>query len=83
MDTALILGAGLMGLAGTPHCAAMCGAPCAAVTQRCGSQARHGLLAGFTLGVAIGDSVKVIIRDKELAAKVLKPCFARNGKSMI
>jgi len=50
MDTALILGAGLMGLAGTPHCAAMCGAPCAAVTQRCGSQARHGLLAGFTLG---------------------------------
>lgn len=39
-----------MGLAGTPHCAAMCGAPCAAVTQRCGSQARHGLLAGFTLG---------------------------------
>ena len=50
MDTALILGAGLMGLAGTPHCAAMCGAPCAAVTQRCGSQARNGLLAGFTLG---------------------------------
>jgi len=50
MDTALILGAGLMGLAGTPHCAAMCGAPCATVTQRCGSQARNGLLAGFTLG---------------------------------
>ena len=39
-----------MGLAGTPHCAAMCGATWAAVTQRCGSQARHGLLAGFTLG---------------------------------
>lgn len=50
MDTALIVAAGLMGLAGTPHCAAMCGAPCAAVTQRCGSQARGGLLAGFTLG---------------------------------
>ncbi len=40
-------------------------------------------LARLPLGVAIGDSVKVIIRDKELAAKVLKPCFARNGKSMI
>ncbi|MDO9313774.1 MAG: sulfite exporter TauE/SafE family protein [Burkholderiaceae bacterium] len=50
MDTALILGAGLMGLAGTPHCAAMCGAPCAAVTQRCGMQARHGLMAGFAMG---------------------------------
>lgn len=50
MDAALILGAGLMGLAGTPHCAAMCGAPCAAVTQRCGSGARNRLMAGFTLG---------------------------------
>ncbi|MDL2336295.1 MAG: sulfite exporter TauE/SafE family protein [Pseudomonadota bacterium] len=50
MDAALILGAGLMGLAGTPHCAAMCGAPCAAVTQRCGSAHRNGLMAGFALG---------------------------------
>ncbi|MFM9917664.1 MAG: sulfite exporter TauE/SafE family protein [Rhizobacter sp.] len=50
MDTALILGAGLMGLAGMPHCAAMCGAPCAALTQRCGGQARRGLMAGFTMG---------------------------------
>jgi sulfite exporter TauE/SafE len=50
MDAALILGAGLMGLAGTPHCAAMCGAPCAAVTQRCGSDTRNSLLASFTLG---------------------------------
>ena len=31
MDAALITGAALLGLAGTPHCAAMCGAPCAAV----------------------------------------------------
>lgn len=30
MDVALLLTAGLMGVAGTPHCAAMCGAPCAA-----------------------------------------------------
>lgn len=50
MDTPLILAAGLMGLAGTPHCAAMCGAPCAAVTQRCGRTHRHTLMAGFTLG---------------------------------
>ena len=40
-------------------------------------------LARLPMGVAIGDSVKVIIRDKELAAKVVKPCFSRNGKSMI
>ena len=31
MDSALIVSAALLGLAGTPHCAAMCGAPCAAL----------------------------------------------------
>ena len=38
MNTALIVSAALLGLAGTPHCAAMCAAPCAAVTgpQRSG-----------------------------------------------
>lgn len=29
----LVLGAGLLGLAGTPHCAAMCGPACAALTR--------------------------------------------------
>jgi len=32
VDSALIASAALLGLAGTPHCAAMCGAPCAALT---------------------------------------------------
>jgi hypothetical protein len=50
MDAPLIVAAGLMGLAGVPHCAAMCGAPCAAVTQRCGSTHRHELMAGFAIG---------------------------------
>jgi len=31
VDLALVFSAFLLGLAGTPHCAAMCGAPCAAV----------------------------------------------------
>ncbi len=31
MDSALIVSAAVLGLAGTPHCAAMCGAPCMAV----------------------------------------------------
>jgi uncharacterized protein len=30
---ALIVAAGLMGLAGLPHCAVMCAAPCAAVAR--------------------------------------------------
>ena len=36
MDAALITSAALLGLAGSPHCAAMCGAPCAAVTGTAG-----------------------------------------------
>jgi len=36
MDAALIMSAALLGLAGTPHCAAMCGAPCAAVAGTAG-----------------------------------------------
>jgi aminomethyltransferase len=40
-------------------------------------------LARLPLGVVVGDTVTVEIRDKQLAAKVVKPCFARNGKSML
>ncbi len=36
MDLALITSAALLGLAGMPHCAAMCGAPCAAVAGNAG-----------------------------------------------
>jgi aminomethyltransferase len=40
-------------------------------------------LARLPLGVAIGDEVEVDIRGKRLKAKVVKPVFARNGKSVI
>ena len=41
MDTALALSALLMGLAGTPHCLAMCAPACGAVARGCGG-ARPG-----------------------------------------
>ena len=37
-------------------------------------------LARLPMGVAIGDTVKVAVRDKQLSAKVVKPTFVRNGK---
>jgi aminomethyltransferase len=40
-------------------------------------------LARLPMGVAIGDIVKVEIRDKRLKAKVVKPVFARNGKAVV
>jgi len=40
-------------------------------------------LARVPIGVQIGDTVQVSIRDKMLSAKVVKYPFARNGKSLI
>jgi len=40
-------------------------------------------LARVPVGVQLGDTVQVKIRDKALNAKVVKPPFARNGKSLI
>jgi len=40
-------------------------------------------LARLPAGVDIGDAVQVSIRDKLLNAKVVKPVFARNGKSLV
>lgn len=54
MSTTLIATAALVGLAGAPHCAVMCGAPCAALTGARRS-ALASLLATRTLGyIAVG-----------------------------
>jgi aminomethyltransferase len=39
--------------------------------------------ARLPAGVAAGDTVSVTIRDKPLAARVIKPPFFRNGKSLL
>ncbi len=40
-------------------------------------------LARLPAGIAPGDLVKVVVRERELAAKVVKPPFARNGKALV
>ena len=40
-------------------------------------------LARLPMGVAIGDTVQVVIRDKQLAATVVKLPFVRNGKILV
>ena len=40
-------------------------------------------LARIPMGVAPGDTVQVAVRDKHLDARVVKPPFARHGKSML
>lgn len=51
MDAALILSATLLGLAGAPHCTAMCAAPCAAAVGRAGD---HRATAAFHLARVAG-----------------------------
>ncbi len=45
--------------------------------------ARSIALARLPRGVAPGDTVRVQIRDKSLAARVVKPVFVRRGQSLI
>lgn len=40
-------------------------------------------LARVPMGVAVGDTVHVVIRDKQLAATVVKMPFVRNGKVLV
>ena len=40
-------------------------------------------LVRLPMGVAIGDTVQVVIRDKKLAATVVKLPFVRNGKVLV
>ncbi len=40
-------------------------------------------LARLPMGVAAGDTVHVLVRDKALAARVVKAPFVRNGKTLV
>jgi sulfite exporter TauE/SafE len=54
VDLALFIGALMLGLAGAPHCAAMCGAPSAAVLRGCRGKALHAAPAAFHLSRLLG-----------------------------
>ncbi len=56
MQWSLILAGLALGLASTPHCAAMCGAPCAALTHGSGRSA-SGFHAGRVIGYAAGGAL--------------------------
>lgn len=79
MDAALIASATLLGLAGTPHCAAMCAAPCAAVSGR----RRAGVwaflaarLAGYAAaGAVVAGSVGALAAWSQLSP-ALRPVWA-------
>jgi sulfite exporter TauE/SafE len=79
MDWALILSAMLLGLAGTPHCAAMCGAACTAFTGS-GRQADRvsfhlARAAGYTIAGAVVASSVGLLAQLGQASAALKPLW--------
>ena len=56
MQSSLAVTAVLMGLAGGPHCVAMCGAACAGLAQAAGPR-QHQALTAFQIGRLTGYSV--------------------------
>jgi sulfite exporter TauE/SafE len=77
-SAALIAAAALMGLAGAPHCAAMCSAPCTAVLRGCGPSpaapgAFHlGRVAGYALAGAVAAGSVAAVRSLADAAPLMR-----------
>ncbi len=57
LDTTLFMSALLLGLAGAPHCTAMCSAPCAAAVGRGGGSATLAFHLARVAGYAAGGAV--------------------------
>ena len=80
MDVALVTAALLMGISGAPHCAAMCGAPCAAIAGRqrdIGPLAALflGRVAGYSAAGAVAAASVASLGTLEVAAPVLRPLW--------
>jgi sulfite exporter TauE/SafE len=78
----LVAAAALMGLAGMPHCTAMCAAPCAAVVRSCGSARGTGVafqagrVAGYATAGAVAASAASWLQRWLSVAPVLQPLWA-------
>lgn len=78
MQWPLILAGVALGAAATPHCAAMCGAPCAALTQGCGRAASGfhlGRLLGYMAGGAVAAASVTLLGTWSQAAPALRPLW--------
>lgn len=78
VDVALVAGGALMGLAGAPHCAAMCGGVSAAAVARCGGHSRAfhaGRVAAYAAGGAVAASSVGAIAQWSAMAPALRPVW--------
>ncbi len=81
MSWALVLSAGLLGLAGAPHCAVMCAAPCAALTRGSGRLVKSSsfhvarVLGYAVVGAALASSTQLIV-SASASSPALRPLWA-------
>lgn len=68
VDLALLTGTALLGLAGAPHCAAMCGGTSASLIRRCGGARRGGATGAFHAGRAMSYAVGGAVAAASLGA---------------
>lgn len=78
MDAPLLLAGLAMGLAASPHCALMCGAPCAGLTagsRRDGAGFHLGRTAGYMAGGALAAGSMALLGAWSQAAPALRPLW--------
>lgn len=78
MQTALILAGLAMGVAASPHCVVMCGAPCAALTSGCrrSTSGFHvGRLLGYMAGGAVAAGSVSLLAAWSQSAPALRPLW--------
>lgn len=76
MDAALVASATLMGLAGMPHCAAMCSAPCALAGGPRPAKLLAGRLLGYAAGGAVAAASTEALARASQGATLLQPAWA-------
>ena len=78
MDVALVLAGLAMGVTASPHCAVMCGAPCAALTSGCARNATGfhlGRLVGYMAAGALAAASVTALGAWSQAAPALRPLW--------
>lgn len=78
MDVPLVLAGLAMGVAASPHCAFMCGAPCAALTGGCKRNATGfhvGRVFGYMAGGAVAAASVAALGAWSQAAPALRPLW--------
>ncbi len=84
MTGALLVTVALIGLAGTPHCAGMCGALCSGAGRACGARSLTsgvvsvliGRLIGYALAGAVAASVVMAVRWLSIGTGWLRPLWS-------